>query len=356
MLRARRPLIFTRPAERLANDTKNSIEMGANALWLEGFARFGKTFGARQLVQSTRWRPFPMYIAEYSYTRPTKPGEGYFASGLLEQHGQRVAKTTLSVQTMMRYTRMLREQAQGRSAEVIALIFNEANRFTLDEYEHLLTIDNELEKYVRTFHNLMCRAIATVASNLALKLPPHTLTDREMRLFLADIGIDVPKGFEPANREYLGSISMLPPTRAAGQQYLNLTCLHPSAYRAASRLVDVAINNSLVMGHHGQVSPDEARFVLQVCRAILCRGYAEGLRSVLSRHVPELYGMPRDRPHLSQPWVTAILENSDLSAICVVWRPIARGKSGEADVLDQADAANLRRQRASARRRIRKRP
>lgn len=226
---------------------------------------------------------------------------------------------------------------------------------TLESFRRLDVLHQDRPGFLQV-PNLMCRAIATVASNLALKLPPHTLTDREMRLFLADIGIDVPKGFEPANREYLGSISMLPPTRAAGQQYLNLTCLHPSAYRAASRLVDVAINNSLVMGHHGQVSPDEARFVLQVCRAILCRGYAEGLRSVLSRHVPELYGMPRDRPHLSQPWVTAILENSDLSAICVVWRPIARGKSGEADVLDQADAANLRRQRAPARRRTRKRP
>lgn len=179
MLRARRPLIFTRPAERLANDTKNSIEMGANALWLEGFARFGKTFGARQLVQSTRWRPFPMYIAEYSYTRPTKPGEGYFASGLLEQHGQMVAKTTLSVQTMMRYTRMLREQAQRHSAEVIGLIFNEANRFTLDEYEHLLTIDNELEKYVRTFHILINQCDASRYGPTGIdKRPPRHLFGR----------------------------------------------------------------------------------------------------------------------------------------------------------------------------------
>jgi hypothetical protein len=203
--------------------------------------------------------------------------------------------------------------------------------------------------------NLMRRAVARVACNLALKLPPHTLTDREMRFFMAGLGIEVPKGFQPTHREYSGSVSMLPPTSIAGQQYLNLTCLHPSTYRAASRLVDVAINNSLAMGHQGQVSPGEARVVLQACRAILCRGYAEGLRSVLSRHVPELYSMPRDRPHLSQPWVIVIFENGDLSAAHVVWRPIACVNSGEADVLDQADAANRRRQRAPARRRTRKR-
>lgn len=225
----------------------------------------------------------------------------------------------------------------------------------LESFRRLDVLHQERPGFLQV-PNLMRRAIAKVACNLALKLPPHTLTDREMRLFLAGLGIEVPKGFQLAHREYSGSVSMLPPTSVAGQQYLNLTCLHPSTYRAAIRLVDVAINNSLAMGHHGQVSPNEAHLVLQACRAILCRGYAEGLRSVLSRHVPELYGMSRDRPHLSQPWVIVILENSDLSAVRVVWRPIARVNSGEADVLDQADAANRRRQRAAARGRTRKRP
>ncbi|RDI99338.1 hypothetical protein DVT68_00275 [Dyella solisilvae] len=179
MLRERRPMIFTRPAERLATDCKNSLEIGANAIWLQGFARFGKTFGARQLVQSTRWRPFPMYIAEYSYTRPTKPNEGYFSSGLLEQHGQVTAKTALSVNTVMRYTRMLREQALRHGAVAVGLVFNEANRFTVDEYENLLTIDNELEKYLRTFHILINQCDASRYGPAGIdKRPPRHLFGR----------------------------------------------------------------------------------------------------------------------------------------------------------------------------------
>ncbi|WP_147281645.1 hypothetical protein [Dyella solisilvae] len=196
---------------------------------------------------------------------------------------------------------------------------------------------------------MMCNALAAVASNLALKLPPRTLTGREMRLFLVGMGIEEPKGFQPADRRQSQSVAMLPPTNVAGQQYLNLTCVHPSAYRAASRLVDVALNNSLAMGFHGQVSPHEAHVVLLACQQILCRGYAEGLRAILSRDIPQLYSMPRDRPHLGQPWMIATIENGNLSATHVVWCPIDCGKLGEADVLDQADAANRRRQITSVR-------
>lgn len=155
MLRAKRPIIYTRPAERLANYSCSSLELGSSAVWVEGWARFGKTCGARQLATSEIWRPFPMYIAEYSYTKPAKSSEAYFATGLLEQHGQRAFKTDFSNQTVLRFTRMLRERVQRAGAEVVSLIFNEANRFTTEEYDALLSIDNELEKYVRTFHFLI---------------------------------------------------------------------------------------------------------------------------------------------------------------------------------------------------------
>lgn len=36
MLRSKRPLIITRPGERLAGDAKNSIEIGSDAIWIVG--------------------------------------------------------------------------------------------------------------------------------------------------------------------------------------------------------------------------------------------------------------------------------------------------------------------------------
>ena len=155
MLRAKRPIIFTRPAERLASYSRGSLEIGSSAVWIEGFARFGKTCGARQLATSETWRPYCMYIVEYSYTKPSKPSEAYFATGLLERHGQKAFKTDFSNQTILRFTRMLREQVQRTGAEVVSFIINEANRFTTEEYDTLLSIDNELENFVRTFHFLV---------------------------------------------------------------------------------------------------------------------------------------------------------------------------------------------------------
>ncbi|WP_018974461.1 hypothetical protein [Rudaea cellulosilytica] len=151
MLRSRRPMIITRPGERLAGDAKNSIEIGADAIWIDGKGRIGKTFGVRQLIQTDTWRPFSMYIAEFTYTKPSKPGEGYFASSLLLQQGQTVSSSAASNATLMRAIRMIQEEGHRQGAEVIGLAFNEANRFTANDYEHVMSVANEFEKSGRVF-------------------------------------------------------------------------------------------------------------------------------------------------------------------------------------------------------------
>lgn len=152
LLRYKRPLIFTRPGERLAGATRATIEMGCDALWIEGNGRVGKTFGARQLVQTDAWRPFPMYMTEFTYTKPTKPTEGYFMTSLLTQMGQMVAASASSNVLLTRVVRTLNEQRVKRRADMIGLVFNEANRFTSEEYEHVMSIGNEFEKTTRVFY------------------------------------------------------------------------------------------------------------------------------------------------------------------------------------------------------------
>ena len=151
MLQAKRPLIITRPGERLAGDAKNSIEMGSDAIWVDGIGRIGKTFGVRQLIQTDEWRPFPIYMVEFTYTKPAKPGEGYFASSLLLQQGQTVSSSAASNASLMRAIRMFQEEGHRQEAEMIAVAFNEANRFTVDEFEHVMSMANECEKSGRIF-------------------------------------------------------------------------------------------------------------------------------------------------------------------------------------------------------------
>lgn len=152
LLRYKRPLIFTRPGERFASSARISIEMGCDALWVEGNGRVGKTFGARQLIQTDAWRPFPMYMSEFTYTKPSKPSESYFMTSVLTQMGQNVVASASSNMLHTRVVRTLNEQRIKCKAEMIGLVFNETNRFTADEYEHALSIGNELEKTTRIFY------------------------------------------------------------------------------------------------------------------------------------------------------------------------------------------------------------
>src|SRR3546814_20977940 len=80
--------------------------------------------------------------------------------------------------------------------------------------------------------------MSAVAANLALCLPVKSLTDREMSLLLAGIGIEAPESFDPADRRFSGEVSMLPPNYIGNRQFLNLLCVHPCAYRLVAGLVD----------------------------------------------------------------------------------------------------------------------
>lgn len=50
--------------------------------------------------------------------------------------------------------------------------------------------------------------MSAVAANLALCLPVKSLTDRDMSLILAGIGIEAPESFDPADRRFSGEVSI----------------------------------------------------------------------------------------------------------------------------------------------------
>jgi hypothetical protein len=151
MLRSKRPLIITRPGERLAGDAKNSLEIGADGIWVDGHGRYGKTFAYRMLVQTEEWRPFPLHMREYTHSKPAKPGEGYFFASFLLQDGQTVPSSAMSNVLLMRVANMWRIDAAQVGADVVCVGVNEANRLTLDDFEHIVSIGNEMEKWGRVF-------------------------------------------------------------------------------------------------------------------------------------------------------------------------------------------------------------
>lgn len=193
--------------------------------------------------------------------------------------------------------------------------------------------------------------MSAVAANLALRLPVNSLTDREMSLFLSGMGIEAPESFAPASRRFSAEVSMLPPSFIGSRQFLNLLCVHPCTYRVVAGLVDAALEGRDLFDFHAQASHQEFDLLMRGCGQVLARGYAEGLRSTLAVHVPDLYTQPRVSPRLRQPWVLVRRENGRLSSVRVAWVLLSCASRGEAAVLEAADQVNQRRRCTKGRRR-----
>lgn len=188
--------------------------------------------------------------------------------------------------------------------------------------------------------------MSAVAGDLALLLPPKSLTDREMTLFLQGTGIEAPKGFDPAGRAFSPQISLLPPSMIGKRQFLNLTCVHPAVYRLVTDLVDTVLDRRTLFDFHAQTSAPAFDLLLRICGQLLARGYAEGLRSTLAAHLPDLYRIPRLVPRLHQPWALVRRSGRETTSVRVVWEPLSYVERGESALLAEADDANRRRQRA----------
>lgn len=135
--------------------------------------------------------------------------------------------------------------------------------------------------------------IRAAARELAGKLPRGSLTAREQLLFLGSPEADLSE-FVQADRPTSGTVRCLPPMTVGPRRFLDLSCIHPIVLRTL-RSLEPAADLPPALGEI------EVRRRLQ--RDLLCRGYAEGLRAVLSRYAPALHSLGRDRPHLTAGWV-----------------------------------------------------
>jgi hypothetical protein len=167
-----------------------------------------------------------------------------------------------------------------------------------------------------------------IARNVAAKLPAGSLTEREQLLFLGTPEADL-SSFEAADRSTSGTIGYLPPLPVGPRRFLELSSLHPIVIRTIARLQsapclaqDNGIDGVRANSMRRRVEGD-----------LLCRGYAEGIRAVLSRYVPSLYTMRRDRPHLTAAW--CLIRTEPQYTVRVAYTPIDHQEAAP-DALIQA--------------------
>lgn len=181
----------------------------------------------------------------------------------------------------------------------------------------------------------MAPSIDAVAKNLARKLPAGSLTLREQLLFLGGAS-HPPSEFVAAQRRSSGTIQCLPPMLAGSQRYLNLATVHPFISR-----VIVQLGAAPTAQRHVDERKDSSDLTLllrELQRDVLCRGYAEGLRAVISRYVPDLYFLRRDQPHLTAPWI--LLRSDDHCSARIGYVRLDRN-NGAADALTSATHCSM---------------
>lgn len=140
-----RPVIPTRPLDRLTADVALAMEAKHKGLLLRGNGRVGKTLGARMLAQTYHWRPYPLTAFEMSYGSPSASTESYFMNWGIASAGLKIIKAASGPDIIARLCNYLVSRTAIHDEKMIMLICNEANRFSIDEYNHLVTLDNELE-------------------------------------------------------------------------------------------------------------------------------------------------------------------------------------------------------------------
>jgi hypothetical protein len=165
--------------------------------------------------------------------------------------------------------------------------------------------------------------IRAAARDLAGKLPGGSLTAREQLLFLGTPDADL-SHFAQADRPTSGTVRCLPPMTAGPRRFLDLSCIHPVVLRTV-RSLELA----------GDLPPGSGELEIRrrVQRDLLCRGYAEGMRAVLSRYAPVLHSLGRDRPHLTVGWV--LMRTSSPSSARVAFARVD-ARSDAADSLSGA--------------------
>ncbi len=162
--------------------------------------------------------------------------------------------------------------------------------------------------------------IASAACRLARELPPNSLSDTEMTLFLEPAGVDADRSFVPARRKSILEIRSLPLTVVGCRSYLDLHCI-----AKVTRQVGLSILRLHWPGWPVKrpAPTREETEDLQVClsaiQELVARSYAEGIRVVMGRYMPDLYRPGRNRPHLSEPWVLLRKEAGSRLEIEIFW-------------------------------------
>lgn len=171
---------------------------------------------------------------------------------------------------------------------------------------------------VLDLHPIMAAPFRQIAQNIAVNLPPASLTDLEMSLFFPGLSGDQARGFSPARRRSAHDLRFLPPHKIGDRSFLHLHTVPPAIVRSAWCVVQDAVAGGMAgrLPHER----DRAAAAAVIAIRLLARGYVMGMRAVLARHIPAMFDDARLRPRYAEPWVW-VRKTNGFNRYAVMWSP-----------------------------------
>jgi hypothetical protein len=144
LLQRLRPPFATRPIERMASAIVSAIEAEYRGIVVHGLARFGKSSAVRYLSGNASWIVDAFFSARISVPKSHKRTDGAFFSLWLERFALSLPERTSSLDRMARLRNYLIAMCNEQGTNLAVVFLDEAQRLFPDDYEHLVTLDNEL--------------------------------------------------------------------------------------------------------------------------------------------------------------------------------------------------------------------
>lgn len=144
LLQRLRAPFATRPIERMANAIVSAIEAEYRGIVVYGLARFGKSWAVKYLSGNASWIQDPFFSARISVPKSHKRTDGAFFSLWLERFSLSLPERTSSLDRLARLRNFLISKCNEHATNLVVVFLDEAQRLFPDDYEHLVTLDNEL--------------------------------------------------------------------------------------------------------------------------------------------------------------------------------------------------------------------
>lgn len=170
-----RPMIITRPQERVAQRLGMVLLYGRPSFRLKGSGRAGKTTSATKLRQTLTWRPYNIGFLRMIAGDPNQHTESNIMREMALGIGLKGLGSSNSQDLLSRIIRAIEEEAGRAQADLVIFIIDSAQKLTLEDYEHISKLHDHFDAGLRLFFLFVCQDDykAGGADELASLAPPH---------------------------------------------------------------------------------------------------------------------------------------------------------------------------------------